>query len=71
MKLASRGNQGALKATDAGLLHGTAIENAVPPLRDPKIEANMQTLSFRQLGTIGATIVLALTVLSIPYAVQG
>ena len=30
----------------------------------------MQTLSFRQLGIIVATIVLALAVLSIPYAVQ-
>ena len=71
MKPASRRNQSALKGAIASLVHGSAIEHAVPHLRDLKMETDMQTLSFRQLGTIGATIVLALAVLSIPYAVQG
>jgi hypothetical protein len=34
------------------------------------MEADMQTISFRQLGAIVATIALALAILSIPYAVH-
>ena len=73
MKPASGINQGAVKAAVAGLLHGSAIEYAVPHLRDPT-EADMQIGSIlRQTSGVAgilATIALAFAIISFPYAVS-